>query len=132
AWLGDATANKAPPCFGSRPQSGSNILTVGKNDAAALPMMIMPAATIAAQHPPAGPQSVRFYILDGSPVDSSLAGQLGRLAEILPHPVTNVTWRDLAATIGELAAEVKRRQENASGDQTPIYIFVYDIQRFRD
>src|SRR5207249_2626926 len=54
------------------------------------------------------------------------------LAEVLPHPVTNVTWRDLAATFAELAAEVKRRQEDSSGDEAPIFIFIYDIQRFRD
>ena len=95
-------------------------------------MMIMGAVGIAAQHPPVGPQACRFYLLDGSPVDSALSGQLGRLKEVLPHPVTNVTWRDLAATYGGLAAEIKRRQESASDDQAPIYLFIYDIQRFRD
>ena len=96
-----------------RPQSGSNVLIVGQNDEAALAMMMMAALSIAAQHPPVGPQASRFYLLDGSPVDSALAGQLGRLKDVLPHPVTNVTWRDLAAMFAELAAEVKRRQENA-------------------
>ena len=95
-------------------------------------MMMMGAIGIAAQHPPAGPQACRFYLLDGSPVDSALSGQLGRLKDVLPHPVTNVTWRDLAATYGELAAEIKRRQESTSDDQAPIYIFIYDVQRFRD
>src|SRR4029077_11878750 len=95
-------------------------------------MMIMSALSIAAQHPPVGPQTSRFHLLDGSPVDSPLAGQLGRLKDILPHPVTNVTWRDLAATFVELAGEIKRRQESTSDDQVPIYIFIYDIQRFRD
>jgi hypothetical protein len=132
AWLGDAIAIKDPTSVVFRPQSGSNVLIVGQNDEAALAMMIMGALSIAAQHPPAGHQSCRFYLLDGSPVDSALAGQLGRLSDILPHSVTNVTWRDLAPTFGNLAAEVKRRQESASEDQGPIYIFIYDIQRFRD
>jgi hypothetical protein len=105
---------------------------VGQNDAAALAMMIMSALSIAAQHPPVGSQAARFYLLDGSPVDSSLTGRLGQLAEIIPHPVTNVTWRDVAETFTELAAEVKRRQEDASGDVAPLFLFIYDIQRFRD
>jgi hypothetical protein len=108
------------------------VLIVGQNDEAALAMMIMSALSIAAQHPPVGPATCRFYLLDGSPVDSTLSGRLGQLAEVLPHPVTNVTWRDLAATFAELAGEVKQRQEDASADQTPIFILIYDIQRFRD
>ena len=46
--------------------------------------------------------------------------------------MTNVTWRDLGATYTDLAAEIKRRQEAASDDQAPVYILIYDIQRFRD
>jgi hypothetical protein len=132
AWLGDAIAIKDPTSIVFRPQSGSNVLIVGQNDEAALAMMIMSALSIGAQHPPVGPQSARFYLLDGSPVDSALAGQLGQLKDILPHPVTNVTWRDLAATFAGLAAEIKSRQEATADDQTPVYILIYDIQRFRD
>ncbi len=132
AWLGDAIAIKDPTAIVYRPQSGSNVLVVGQNDEAALSMMIMSVLSIAAQHPPAGPQTSRFYLLDGSQVDSALAGQLGRLKDIVPHPVTNVSWRDLAATYGQLAAEIKRRQESTSDDQTPMYIFIFDIARFRD
>ncbi len=132
AWLGDAIAIKDPTSIVFRPQSGSNVLIVGQNDEAALAMLMMAPISIAAQHPPIGPQACRFYLLDGSPVDSALSGQLGRLKDVLPHPVTNVTWRDLGATFTELAAEIERRQQNASDDLAPIYIIIYDIQRFRD
>ncbi len=132
AWLGDAIAIKDPTEVVFRPQSGSNVLIVGQNDEAALAMLMMAAIGIAAQHPPAGPGTARFYLLDGSPVDSSLAGKLGQLAKVLPHPVTNVTWRDLGARFTEIAAEMQRRQTDASVDQGPIYVLIYDIQRFRD
>jgi hypothetical protein len=132
AWLGDAIAIKDPTAIVFRPQSGSNVLIVGQNDEAALAMLMMSAISIAAQHPPVGNQACRFYLLDGSPVDSALAGQLGKLKNVLPHPVTNVTWRDLGAVFTELAAEIGRRQTNASDDMAPIYIIIYDIQRFRD
>ena len=95
-------------------------------------MIMMSAVSIASQHPPIGPQACRLYLLDGSPVDSALAGQLGRLKTILPHPVTNVTWRDLGAAFTGITGEIKRRQESTSDDQAPIYILIYDIQRFRD
>ena len=44
----------------------------------------------------------------------------------------NVTWRDLGATYTELTDEITRRQGEAAEDQVPIYVFIYDIQRFRD
>ena len=81
---------------------------------------------------PSARRRAGFYLLDGSPVDSALSGQLGRLKDVLPHPVTNVTWRDLGATYTGIAAEIKRRQESSSDDQAPVYILIYDIQRFRD
>jgi hypothetical protein len=132
AWLGDAISIKDPTSIVFRPQSGSNVLIVGQNDEAALAMIIMSAVSIAAQHPPVGAQVCRFYLLDGSPADSSLAGQLGRLADVLPHPVVNVGWRDLGDKFAELAGEVERRQKDASADQSPIFILIYDLQRFRD
>jgi len=132
AWLGDAIAIKDPTAIVFRPQSGSNVLIVGQNDEAALAMMMMATLSIAAQHPPIGPQASHFYLLDGSPVDSPLAGQLGQLKDILPHPVTNVTWRDLSEAFAGLTAEIERRRSDTAEDQAPIYIFVYDLQRFRD
>ncbi len=50
----------------------------------------------------------------------------------MPHPVVNVTWRNLGEQFTELAAEVEHRQKDASEDHGPIYIMVYDLQRFRD
>ena len=132
AWLGDAIAIKDPTVVVFRPQSGSNTLIVGQNDEAALSMLMMSAISIAAQHPPVGPQTCRIFLLDGSPVDSAIHGKLGELADVLPHPVKNITWRELGAMYTELAAEIKRRQGDASADQAPIFIFIYDIQRFRD
>jgi len=132
AWLGDAIAIKDPTSIVFRPQSGSNVLVVGQNDEAALAMMMMASISVAAQHAPDGPQTCRFYLLDGSPVDSALAGKLAQLASVLPHPVVNVTWRNLSATFAELAAEVERRQKASTEDQGPIFIMIYDLQRFRD
>jgi hypothetical protein len=132
AWLGDAIAIKDPTSIVFRPQSGSNVLIVGQNDDAALAMLMMATLSIAAQHPPVGPQSCRFYLLDGTPADSSLAGQLGRMKDAIPHPVTNVTWREIPAVFAELTAEIERRRSDAAADQAPVYIMIYDLQRFRD
>ncbi len=132
AWLGDAIAIKDPTSAVFRPQSGSNLLIIGQNDEAALSMLIMAGLSIAAQHPPRGAGGLRFYLLDGSPVDSPLAGELGKIAGYIPHPVKNVTARELPKVMGEIAAEVERRRDEDTEGLAPIYLLIYDIQRFRD
>src|SRR5207253_2035583 len=88
--------------------------------------------SLAAQHAPAdGTRGARFYVLDGSPADSRNAGTLARLGEIVPHPVRDVTWREIGAVVAELAAEVDRRQKEP-GENPAIYLLIYDLQRFRD
>ncbi len=134
AWLGDAIAIKDPTVAVFRPQSGSNLLMIGQNGEGALAMFLMAAIGIAAQHPPRQRDGVKFYLLDGSPVDSWLAGKLGELKDWLPHNVKNVTARNLAESINEIAVEINRRRDNAADAeaQAPIYLFIYDLQRFRD
>jgi S-DNA-T family DNA segregation ATPase FtsK/SpoIIIE len=135
AWLGEAIAIKDPTAAVFRPQSGSNLLIVGQNDVAAIGMISTAVISLAAQHAPAdhpgASQGVRFYLLDGSPADSRNAGILGQLDGVVPHAVKEVAWRDLSAVITELAAEVERRQKEATEAAT-IYLIVYDLQRFRD
>ncbi|WP_165068799.1 FtsK/SpoIIIE domain-containing protein [Paludisphaera rhizosphaerae] len=134
AWLGDAIAIKDPTVAVFRPQSGSNLLIIGQNGEAALAMMMMAAVGIAAQHPPKQRTGIKFYMLDGSPVDSWLAGKLGQIKEWLPHNVTNVTQRNMATSINQVARELDRRRNNTDDveNQAPVYLMIYDLQRFRD
>ncbi|WP_422930534.1 FtsK/SpoIIIE domain-containing protein [Singulisphaera sp. PoT] len=135
SWLGEAIAIKDPTAAVFRPQSGSNLLIVGQNGPGALGIMITSLVSIAAQHVPVRPSSpavgARFYVFDGTPVDSSAAGTLGRLADVIPHPIRDVSWREVKSVIAEIAGEVDRRQSEI-GETPPIYLFIYDLQRFRD
>jgi ABC-type multidrug transport system fused ATPase/permease subunit len=132
AWLGDAIAIKDPTSGVFRPQAGSNLLMVGQNDEAALAMLLMSGLSIAAQHLPRASGGLTFFLFDGSPVDSPLAGELGKLADAIPQTVKNVSSRELAKVVGEIAAEVERRRNLDVADLSPIYLLIYDIQRFRD
>jgi len=129
AWLGEAIAIKDPTAAVFRPQSGSNLLVVGQNDEMALGIFEMAVIALAFQHDPNG---VRFTLLDGSPADSPFAGRLGKVRGVIPHDVREVPTRDIPAVLGELAAEVERRQKGEAVDPPNLYLFVYDIQRFRD
>ena len=130
SWLGEAIAIKDPTAAVFRPQSGSNVLIVGQNDAMALGMMALTAIGLSAQH---GPNGLRIEVLDGTPADSKLAGSLEPLANVLPHPFHLVPTRDVPKLMAELAEEIERRQRGESGESAPnIYLLVHDLQRFRD
>jgi hypothetical protein len=104
------------------------LLIVGQNDEAALGIMATALVGLAAQHAP----PTRFYLLDGCPEDSPLAGTLARLAAMLPHPVQVVGRRELATALTELAEEVERRQQANEIEAVPCYLLVYGLQRFRE
>ena len=76
--------------------------------------------SLAAQRPPIGADAAKFYILDGTPVDSPTAGWLERVADRLPHETTIVKWRDVDTAMADLAAELDRRQESDATDASPI------------
>ncbi|MGQ9649763.1 MAG: FtsK/SpoIIIE domain-containing protein [Phycisphaerae bacterium] len=129
AWLGEAVAIKDPTSVAFRRQSGSNLLMVGQRDEAALAMMAAAMVSLAAQQPP---RSARFIILDGSPVDAPWAGQLRRVASILPHATRIVEYRELAEAVNELTAELQRRQQGEVTASDPsIYLIIYGLQRYR-
>jgi hypothetical protein len=119
-----------------RRQSGSNVLMVGQQDDAARSILTLALISLAAQHAPADETNrgsgARFYLLDGTPAESPLAGYLGRIADLLPHPHQLITWRTLPEALAELAAEVERRQQAHEAEGPSIYFLVNGLHRFRD
>lgn len=129
AWLGDPVAIKDPTAIALRRQSGANALIIGQQDEAALSVLSAAVVSLAAQH---APGSARFYLLDGSPADSPLAGVLTNVSDaIRPHDVRNVEWRGVPDAINEIAREVKQRQSEESPDAPAIYLVIYGLQRYR-
>lgn len=136
AWLGDAVAIKDPTCALYPAESGTNMLIIGRDEEAALAIMASSMISLAAQLPPTLPGSdqpaVQFYLFDGTPADSPIAGQLAKVGAALPHKVRNVERRELAAAMQELSKELERRQGNPEAIDAPIFIFIYNLSRYRD
>jgi hypothetical protein len=128
AWLGEPVAIKEPTAVSFRRQAGANTILVGQQDEQALALMCAAIVGIAAQQ---GPDQAVFYILDGTPADSALAGTFARVKAALPHDVKLVEWRATPDAIDEIAKEVTRRQEVDQPGAPSIYIFVYGLQRYR-
>lgn len=136
AWLGEAVAIKDPTAAVFRRQGGSHLLIVGQNEEAATGVMAASMLSLAAQF--ATPESdetrsgAKFYVLDGLPEETPLAGMLDKVAEALPHPVMIGGHRDVGRILGALAEELERRQQPDQPEGPELFLFIHDISRFRE
>ncbi|HWP41295.1 MAG TPA: FtsK/SpoIIIE domain-containing protein, partial [Tepidisphaeraceae bacterium] len=129
AWLGEPVAIKDPTSVVLRRQAGANVLIVGQHEEGAMALMSSMILSLAAQHPR---DSARFYLLDGTPADSALAGVLPRITAAIPHDVRRVEWRGVADVMAELAEQMQQRQAAEHHLDLPsIYVFIYGLQRYR-
>jgi len=132
AWLGEAIAIKDPTVATFRRQGGSNALILGQQAEAALAMEVVALASLAAQHSGDAQQGTQFYVLDGSPPDAIHAGYWQRAGAIFPQRCRVGGQRDTAQIIGEISAELTKRQADGAVGAGEIYLVVHDLQRFRD
>lgn len=138
AWLGEPVDMRESLAANFRRQSGSNLLIVGQNDAAAMGMMAVALISLAAQHAPS-PDSGEgrgggypFYILDFGAVDTPYADFFNRLTEQIPYAIKLGRRRQLPDILSELANEVQRRIDADDTGAPAKYLFVYGLHRARD
>jgi len=130
AWLGAAVAIKEPTSAPLLRQNASNLLLVGHREEAALGVLASCFISLAAQYAPdSGP---RFYFLDGMRSDAPEVGFWNRLASAVPHAVKIAGVRETATIVAEIAAELASRQEKGQDVVPPIFLFLYNLGRFRD
>lgn len=144
AWLGEAVAIKDPTSISFHPQGGQNLLVVGQSDLATVGLMATSLISLACQvRPSAGQTSEvsetsevstsvpQFVILDGNFAGASTE-TWKELQATLPHSVQVGEPRDVSAVLTILADEVKRREQSGSRDETPIFVVIFNLGRFRD
>jgi len=136
AWLGSAVAIKDPTAAAFINQNGSNLLLVGHREEAALGVLANSLISLAAQYPPEKENThthgARFYILDGTRADAPEFGFWTRLESALPHAMKIANQRGTADLLGEISAELALRQEQSQEHGPPIFLFLYNLARFRD
>jgi hypothetical protein len=137
-WLGSAVAIKGPTSAVFARQAGGNLLLAGQREEASLGIMATGLIGLALQHSPRHPNTEqpgpRFRILDGTRPEAPEVGYWKRVVEALPHDVTIGGVREAPDMLGEIAAELARRQQEGldSGAPEPIYLLIYNLGRFRD
>jgi hypothetical protein len=130
AWVGEATALTGHTEFQLRRLNGNNVVTLGQDDQSALGMMSTVMATIALQLPPNAPRP-SLHLLDATQSDAQ-NGVLGGLAQAL-GPIAKLGGvRQIPTVLGELHAEMQRRQQNTEEEGPPIFVLLWGIQRCRD
>ena len=73
-----------------------------------------------------------FYLLNGSPADSVEQPIIEELLDAIDHPVPTYGIKDSETPLKEISAEVKRRQKDGGDNDPPIFLFVFNLSRYRD
>lgn len=128
ASLGEAIAIKEPTSAVFRPIGGHHLLMIGQHEELARQILTSAMLSLAMQLPSVGDRAGRFVVLDGSDEDDpQWGGYLGRIARLLPHPVTVPQSSERTATLAELADAVRRHVK-----QAPTFVLILGLNRFRE
>ncbi len=158
-WLGEAVAIKDPTAVSFRPQGGQNLLVVGQNEPAVIGLLATSLISLACQMSPrAGGESQseirnpksempaadgngdasdsqpapQFIILDGNLGEGPSIETWRRLKETLPHDVRLGDPHDVPAVLSSLSAELACREQAGAGNESPIFLVLFNLGRFRD
>lgn len=135
AWLGEAVAIKDPTTIRFHAQGGQNLLVVGQSDLATVGLMATSLISLACQVRPNAatgePPVATFFILDGN--FGGVSNETWKeLQTALPHTVQIGEPRDAPSVLATLTAEMARREQSGSRDDTPIFVVIFNLGRFRD
>ncbi len=161
-WLGEAVAIKDPTAVSFRPQGGQNLLVVGQNEPAVIGLFATSVISLACQFAPSSPApslrreegwgdgssaaadsqsepkeenvhpAPQFIILDDNLDDGQSVETWRRLKDILPHDVRLGDPHDVPAVLSSLSAELARREQAGARNESPIFLVVFNLGRFRD
>ena len=128
-WLGEAIEIKEPTSIRFGRQSGANALIVGQNDDAAAGIV---AAAITALHAQTrSTNETAVYLFNGAGnSDDAGAGIEATIATLGPRG-HNVSYRDTADALNEIAEQVRQRQANDALAAQPLFVVIHALQKFR-
>ena len=125
-WLGMPNAIKGPTEALFPRQSGRHLLLVGQNDEAVAAIMGLGMLALAAQHP--RDREPKFYLIHGA-----LAGTPDcEFLESIAQGCAQISQgHEAPEFIAEIHAEMKRRSDEGSAGDPPIFLFIHGLQKFR-
>lgn len=128
-WLGAPNAIKGPTEAVFHRQSGNHLLIVGQRDDAIAGIMAFSLLALSAQ---IQKDELRLVVIDGNPPGSPERKLLEGVSDALPHELSSSRDHDVAALIGEVASEMKRRSDAPTAAEYPaIFILINGVQRYK-
>lgn len=126
-WLGLPNAIKGPTDAMFPRQSGRHLLLVGQNDEAIAAILGLAIIGLAAQHPK--DKAPAFYLIHGALADTPEFAFLEAAAAKGHAKVTQ--GHEAPDFIAEVHAEMKRRSDEGSAGDPPVFLLVHGLQKFR-
>lgn len=129
-WIGNPVAIDAPVSVTFKRSAGHNLLVVGQNQDAGAGLMssVLLGLALQTDHAAEGPTIHLADLMASADEPQSLAD----LAARFPHAVRVIRKREVVATVGRLAAEVRARIEGERFTEPPTYLLLHGLQRARD
>ena len=137
-WLGDSVSMGGPIELNFGLREGGNVLIVGRDEKSVLGVMAACALAFGAQAVAAGTTMTTVQILDGSLPNSDSGQSWRQLSHLWSSPqdsgvnaqvVAISSPRETGRLINEMIEELHRRADEPG---PPLFLFVYDLARFRD
>lgn len=126
-WLGLPNAIKGPTEAMFPRQSGRHLLLVGQNDEAIAAIMGLAVIGLAAQHPQG--RKPQFYLIHSALTDTPDCDFLETAAARTGAKVSQ--GHEAPDFIAEIHAEMKRRADEGSSGDPPIFLLIHGLQKFR-
>ncbi|MGV3774630.1 MAG: FtsK/SpoIIIE domain-containing protein, partial [Verrucomicrobiales bacterium] len=124
SWLGLPNEIKGPTEVAFRRQGGNHLLLVGRSEESMLALLASSILSLTAQLPP---DKSKFLILENAVSGPVLT--LSDLASMLPHRPQVARGASAGDALGEVVAELERRENGESGN--PIFVVIRDLQSFK-
>jgi len=126
-WLGLPNAIKGPTDALFPRQSGRHLLLVGQNDEAIAAILGLAIIGLAAQHP--RDKAPIFYLIHGTLIETPEFDFLEAAAAKGHAKITQ--GHEAADFISEVHHEMKRRSDEGSAADPPIFLLIHGLQKFR-
>jgi hypothetical protein len=133
AWLGAAVAIKDPTSVSFRAQSGNNLLVVGPNEELADGLLSAAVISLLATGRGDSQKSPEFMICDGGRFDGqgmNLGARFAKQTRSIPG-IRVLDQAEIDAAMQTLNEVITQRTESGKLDQSPKYLVLYNLARFR-
>lgn len=130
-WLGDAVEIAPATALKFHRQNGNNLLLVGQDADAAQGVMVASLISLVASLSPQQEEN-SLFVMDGSHVGSPEADVWSQVANEFESNVRLINQKEAPILMQALSAELQQREESSQTNAPPLFLFVFNIARFRD